>query len=277
MEQIDVLDFGYVKFIESWGSDERVVEAARMSTGKGFKGWSCWQCVECGLELENRQPHTSQPGVFCDNETNFERIPRDEKLLKYLWDNKHATPFEMAGAVVEVQAPILVFRQWHRHRTQSYNEMSARYAPLPDFNYVPTVERLMQAARKDPAHPQNKQAGTAKGAPELTEANAEIFREKLLKMYEQQQELYTLALGAGIPMELARVHLGVGRYSRMRASANLRNWLAFLALRDDEHAQLETRVFAQATSQLIRMRFPRTHELFTNSKLAEHIRAQEAR
>src|SRR5262249_23119190 len=124
---INVLDCGYVKLIESWGSDERIVEAARMSTGKGFKGWSCWRCKTCGLEWENRHPTTARPAEWCLNETEFERIPREEKFLKRLWDKKHASPFEMAGIVIEVQAPIFVFRQWHRHRTQSYNEHSARY------------------------------------------------------------------------------------------------------------------------------------------------------
>jgi flavin-dependent thymidylate synthase len=68
--------------------------------------------------------------------------PGDEKLLKYLWDNEHASPFEMAGRDLEVKAPIFVLREWMRHRTQSFNEMSARYVPLPNENYVPTAERL---------------------------------------------------------------------------------------------------------------------------------------
>lgn len=92
LPSIDLFDHGYVKEIEHWGSDERIVEAARMSTNKGFQGWDT-----------------------------------DAKLLRYLYEHKHFSPFEMAGMVVEVQAPIFVFREWHRHRTQSYNELSARY------------------------------------------------------------------------------------------------------------------------------------------------------
>jgi thymidylate synthase (FAD) len=113
MKTITVLDSGYVDFIESWGSDERIIEAARMSTAKGFNGWGTPEA------------------------------PGDEKLLAYLYNNNHATPFEMAGMVIEVKAPIFVFREWHRHRTQSYNEMSTRYVPLPDENYIPSIERLM--------------------------------------------------------------------------------------------------------------------------------------
>ncbi len=180
----------------------------------------------------------------------------DEKLLAYLWNNKHSTPFEMAGLVIEVKAPIFVFRQWHRHRTQSYNEMSARYTPLPDENYIPTVERLMIDATK------NKQAGRVKGAGELTEDDALHFLDSLAERYTEQQDLYDWALEQGVPKELARIHLPVARYSKMRASANLRNWLAFLTLRLDPHAQWEIQQYAKAIGKLLVNLFPRTWELF---------------
>ena len=226
-EQIKLLDHGYVRLVESWGADHRIVEAARMSTGKGFLGWG----------------DASKPG--------------DEKLLRYLWEHKHATPFEMAGMVVEVQAPIFVFREWHRHRTQSYNEMSARYMPLPDVNYVPTVERLMLGG----GH-LTKQAGTASGADALTVEAASDFRAYLHGHYVAAQILYEDALKRGVPKELARVVLPVGRYSRMRASANLRNWLAFLTLRMAPDAQWEIRQYANVVGGLVRELFPRTMQLF---------------
>ena len=103
-----VLDHGYVRFIEAYGSDQAVIEDARMSTNKGFQGWE-----------------------------------KDAKLLKYLYDHKHMTPFEGSGMKIEIVAPIFVFREWQRHRTQSYNEMSARYTPLPDVNYVPDRDRCI--------------------------------------------------------------------------------------------------------------------------------------
>ena len=224
-----VLDHGSVELIETWGSDERVIEAARMSTGKGFLGWGTADA------------------------------PGDEKLLAFLWNNKHATPFEMAGAIIEVQAPIFVFREWHRHRTQSYNEMSARYTPLPDVNYLPSVERLMRNSLT------NKQAGTVKGASALTELAAEHFRSELRDVYHRQQALYEWALGAGVPKELARVHLPVARYSRMRAGAVLRNWLAFLTLRMAPGAQWEIQEYARAVHGLLWSRFPRTMALFDGS------------
>lgn len=223
-----ILDYGYIKLIESWGTDERIVESARMSTAKGFEGWGTPEA------------------------------PGDEKLLAYLWNHAHATPFEMAGLTVEIQAPIFVFREWHRHRTQSYNEMSARYVPLPDTNYVPTVARLLAAGASG-----NKQAGTATGVEPMADAQkAQQYRSMLRSMYREQEELYQRALALGVPKELARIHLPVGRYSRMRASANLRNWLGFLTLRMAPAAQWEIRQYADAVGEIIARCFPRTWELF---------------
>ncbi len=249
-ERIAVLDHGYLELVESWGSDERIIEAARMSTGKGFLGWGERHDLTC----PSTQPKS--PGSPFGGECNCKPQPGDEKLLRYLWENKHATPFEMAGMTIVVQAPIFVFREWHRHRTQSYNEMSARYTPLPDLNYIPTVERLMVNSKT------NKQAGTIKGAEELTTVKASWFRNALETTYADLERLYQLALASGVPKELARVHLPVGRYSRMMASTDLRNWLAFLTLRMAPAAQFEIRQFANAVGTLIAKRFPRTWELF---------------
>jgi thymidylate synthase (FAD) len=230
---VKVLDHGYVNLVESYGSDERIIEAARMSTQKGFEGW--------GPREDGSQG--------------------DEKLLGYLWRNNHATPFEMGGAIIEVQAPIFVFREWHRHRTQSYNEMSARYAPLPDLNYIPTVERLMRGG----GH-LTKQAGSVDGADALTETRAETFQEVLANHYEDLENTYQLALREGVPKELARLVLPVGRYSRMRASANLRNWLGFLTLRLAPQAQWEIRQYAQAVHDVLVPLFPRTLGLFAEGR-----------
>ncbi len=262
-----ILNHGYLELVEAWGSDERIVEAARMSTGKGFLGWGSFRCEDCGHAENKRDAFLVNP--YNPDSLAYDQCPKcgkkhcrvegkegDEKLLAYLWSHKHATPFEMAGMIVEVKAPIMVYREWHRHRTQSYNEMSARYTPLPDENYIPTVERLMINSKT------NKQAGTIKGAAELTDAAATRFRMELEDMYQQQERLYQSALQSGVPKELARIHLPVGRYSRMRASANLRNWLAFLTLRMAPEAQWEIRQYANAVGELVANAFPRTWELF---------------
>ncbi len=258
-----ILDHGYVEYVEHWGSDERVIEAARMSTGKGFLGWGpVMKCRNCGDRFQGPDERpcpkpSGEPYVTAGRGGHhFEDVPGDEKLLRFLHSKKHTTPFEMAGLIVEVQAPIMVFREWHRHRTQSYNEMSARYTPLPDVNYIPSVERLMLNSKT------NKQAGTVAGANELTPEAADYFRTDLRAMYERQELLYQRALFDGVPKELARVHLPVGRYSRMRAGAVLLNWLRFLALRMAPDAQWEIRQYANAVGALIAERFPRTWTLF---------------
>lgn len=234
--KIDMLDHGYVEFVEAWGHgkdgdqpfenqddfERGIIEAARQSTQGSFRGWD-----------------------------------QDAKLLKYLYEHNHQTPFEFAGMVIEVQAPIFVFREWQRHRTQSFNEMSARYSPLPDLYYLPTLERVMM-----------QQAGNkqAEGSKQITEDDAKEFRLSLDISYWEFETRYRHALSIGIPKELARLGMPVGHYSRMRASANLRNWLSFLTLRMDPAAQWEIRQFANAVAQIIEANFPRTWELFKCGK-----------
>lgn len=228
LERIELLDHGYLFEVEHWGSDERIIDAARMSTDGGFVSW---------------EPYAGHP-------------KGDAGLLRYLYEHKHATPFEMAGMVIEVQCPIFVLRQWHRHRTQSYNEMSARYTPLPDMNYMPSVERCIPVAGT-----KNKQA---RGATEKVPTHGEVLHwlEHLKYAYNVAENTYQLGLSIGIPKEIARLPVPVARYSRMRASANLRNWLAFMTLRSDPHAQEEIRVFSDALGQHLEAAFPRTMELF---------------
>lgn len=228
MFEKQVLDHGYLKVIETWGSDEEIVATARMSTGKGFLGWG-------------------------DDEA-----PGDEKLLRFLYTNKHSTPFEFAGLTIEVQAPLMVFREWHRHRVPfGYSERSARYAPLPDFNYVPTVERLLRNSKT------NKQAGALKGADELDVDGARAWRSMLEQLYEQAECVYQAGLAAGVPKELARLCVPVGRYSTMRATGNLRGWLGFATLRSAPNAQEEIRLYSDVVLEALATAFPRTTALFT--------------
>ena len=230
--KIDVLDHGYVEYIEAWGMGREgttdfevgIIEAARQSTQGSFRGWG-----------------------------------EDHKLLKFLHDNGHATPFEFAGLVLEVQAPIFVFREWHRHRTQSYNEMSARYAPLPDLCYVPDWTNL---GERGTAASRNKQAA---GVALYDGQAAMEWHGELSEFYAAAEVLYQRALKAGVPKELARVTMPVGHYTRMRASANLRNWLSFLTLRMAPNAQWEIRQYANAVGLCIEQIFPQTWKLFTEA------------
>ena len=256
---IKVLDHGYVELIETWGSDERIIESARMSTNKGFQGWGPRHTNACMKSMISVNPDTGKFDHECSCDFNS---PGDEKLLRYLYEHKHMTPFEMAGMTIEVQAPIFVFREWHRHRTQSYNEMSARYTPMPDVNYVPSLERVMQTGGT------NKQSIGLDGKA-LDDYNASVWRQELQDLYTRAQEIYNMGLELGVPKELARLVLPVGRYSRMRASANLRNWLAFLTLRMDPAAQWEIRQYANTLHNQLAVLFPRVMTLFDEGQKDE--------
>lgn len=227
-----VLDHGYLKVTQSWGSDEDIISAARMSTGGGFKSW---------------KPYEGHP-------------KGDQGLLEYLYRNNHSTPFEMAGMTIEVSAPILVFRQWHRHRTQSYNEASARYSPLPDVHWLPSLERC-KPNDKDPSK-QKRSAESLRITKQLDQASLLDWQNSLSDLQIFSEDVYKKGLMIGVPKEVARAAVLVSRYSTMRASANLRNWLGFLTLRADPHAQEEIRVYAEALQTQLGMSFPRTLKLF---------------
>lgn len=266
--RVELLDHGYCELVETWGSDERIIESARMSTGKGFLGWGgrghpCPECRESDRlsdkdGLFKTYEHHEQARANCKTCQGSGTKPGDEKLLRFLWENAHATPFEMAGLTIETQAPIFVFREWHRHRIPfGYNELSARYTPIPDVNYVPTLERCMIGSDG-----KNKQTGTIAGAAVLTDEAALDWLGKLQDFYVVAEDLYQEGLRSGLPKELARIVIPVGRYSKMRATGNLRGWLAFLKLRTAKGAQYEIREYANAVGQMIAQAFPRTWELF---------------
>lgn len=123
----------------------------------------CTRCQKRTFVFLRSKPAEGVPFVDCGRGGHvFKDVPGDEKLLRHLYEAHHASPFEFAGMTIDVQAPIMCFREWHRHRTQSYSERSARYAPLPALDYLPTPERCMMLSK------QNKQAGALKGSEELT-------------------------------------------------------------------------------------------------------------
>ncbi len=214
---LKVLDHGYVRLIDFMGKDESIIEAARMSTGKGFEGWE-----------------------------------KDFSLLDFLWRNKHSSPFEMCEISFEIQAPIMVFREWHRHRTQSYSEFSARYAQMPNLHYLPEAARIRTQGKM------NKQ-----GSDEAMDAG---YAMELIKdLRDEQEHIYTNYEGAiakGVAKEIARINTPVSRYSKMRAKTDLLNWLRFLNLRMRPNAQMEIRQYAEVVGQMIQWIFPKTFQLF---------------
>lgn len=247
---VQLFDYGYVQPIEFWGDDRRVIEAARMSTNKGFLGWGPKHDESCTL---------SKPFFGTASEDVCACSPKqgDEKLLKYLWDHKHHTPFEMGGMIVEVKAPIFVARQWFRHRTFSYNEWSARYSELEEEFYTPAIERILAGGQSK----SNKQASGEEISPETALQIQHEIRDSSVAAFESYQRM----LKAGLSRELARTVLPVNYYTKFRVSGNLRNWLGFCRLRNAEDAQYEIRQYSYTVTGLLGEKFPRTVELFLRS------------
>lgn len=215
-----------VELIDSMGSDVSLARAAWISTGPD------------------------------EREKEDGRI---EGLLRYLMKHRHGTPFEHATVTFRVSAPIMVFREWHRHRVQSYNEQSGRYSVFTPEFYIPGPDRPLinigTSARPvmGPADPESHRA----------------FVDDLIEGYEAQWKRYEHALNSGISNEMARLHLPVAIVSNMYATANLRAWLHFLGLRTSEpnatfqgHPQWEIVQAAKQVEQHLRTLFPITLAVF---------------
>jgi thymidylate synthase (FAD) len=202
-EKVDVLDHGFVRLVDSMGGDLAISRAAR---------------------------------------TSYDAPPREEdsRLIGYLWKHKHTSPFEAVVMTFEVKAPIFVFRQWHRHRTWSYNELSARYKELPEEFYVPAADQIGVQSTD------NKQMRVNQ-----TRDDAEAIRDEIRATCKLMFVSYRRQLAAGVPRELARGVLSFNTYSHMFATVNLLNLFRFCKLRTHEHAQHEIRVYAYAMLDLV--------------------------
>lgn len=260
--EIKVLDHGYVRLIDYMGSDQAVVESARMSTGRNFVSWEpysrCKRCNETWLWQNGQIPSTCRRGELmgasCDS-FYFEHFNRgDLGILEFMYANKHMTPFECGGEMmVEVQAPIFVFREWHRHRTQSYSEFSARYSQMPNLHFLPELSRFQLQSQTD-----RQNSSPTIMDRDVAQAHCEVMKTEQLTVYDHYDEMIDL----GLAKEVARINTPVSRYSRMRAKTDLRNWLGFLLLRKAPNAQLEIRQYADALAEMVKFIWPRTYALF---------------
>lgn len=255
--RFDVLDHGYVRLIDKMGSDEDVVSDARVSTGRGFESWEPYErCSKCEeVRLKEAPKHEELPFAekeVCEHE--WVSYPRgDLGLLDTLYREEHTTPFELGGELkIEVQAPIMVFREWHRHRVQAYSELSARHTQMPNLHYLPEIERFQKQS------PKNKQMCEGQVEVEIAKDLRDAFEKEQINIYSQ----YEVALKSGLAKEVSRINTPVSRYSRMRAKASLRNWLHFLNLRLRPNAQWEIRQYAEAVAKIIQTHWPRTYDLF---------------
>lgn len=225
-EKIKVLDHGYVRLVEHMGSDLSIVRNARVSYDAEWR--------------------------------SGEDTGKDEKLIRYLMKNRHTSPFEAVTFTFDVKAPIFVFRQWHRHRTWSFNEISARYAALPDEYYVPEPDKITTQSTD------NKQMRTNQRHPE-----AHGFAHRIEVGCRAAHREYQSLIEGGCPRELARGVLPVNTYSHMFATVDLHNLFHFLNLRLHVHAQYEIRVYAEAMLTILEGIIPVAVKAFRDAMKGE--------
>lgn len=219
MSKIDVLNRGHVRLVESMGSDLSVVRNARVSYDAEWRAG--------------------------------EDEGKDAKLIDYLLRNGHTSPFEAVTFTFDTKMPIFVYRQLHRHRTWSFNEISARYSELPEEYYIPEVSQITGQSTT------NKQMRTDEIHP-----MAEQFQAAMIDQCATAFSLYKRMIAQGCPRELARGVLPVFTYSHCFGTVNLLNLMKFLKLRLHSHSQYEIRVMAQAMLELVRPIVPVTIAAF---------------
>lgn len=215
-DKINVLDKGFIRLVDFMGGDNRVVSSARVSFGAVSKGEE-----------------------------------QDKRLIKYLLEHAHHTPFEHCYFQFHICCPIFVARQWMRHRWGSYNEVSARYTQVKDEFYIPSQFRGQDTKNKQGSVP-----------------TSSLDQAALIKLYEDSVEAsyaaYKKLIEAGVAREMARGVLPVCQYTQFYWSVNARSLLNFLSLRTDKHAQWEIRVYADAIAKIFQEKMPWSWEAFEN-------------
>lgn len=216
---VNVLDHGHVRLVDSMGSDLSVVRSARVSYDAEWR--------------------------------TGDDAGKDEKLINYLLKNGHTSPFESAQFTFDVKCPLFVARQWMRHRTWSYNEVSARYSQLPAEMYVPHPN-VLGVQSKD-----NKQMRyISEVMTDEQWASAVMTSETISAANQNAYDIYQNLIDNGVPRELARGVLPMNTYTHFFATVDLHNLMHFLRLRLHEHAQYEIRVYAEAMLELVRPAVP---------------------
>ena len=231
---IEVLEHGFIRVIDYMGDDSSIVQSARVSYGKGTK-----------------------------------KISNDKGHIKYFMRHRHTTPFEMCEIKFHIKLPIFIARQWIRHRTANVNEYSARYSILDKEFYIPSAENLAAQSAIN-----NQGRGDA-----LTDDEASNVIQILKKDAEQTYSNYETLLNessegniiderkSGIARELARMNLTLNTYTQWYWKIDLNNLLHFLALRADDHAQYEIRVYADAMLDIVKKWVPLTYEAFEDYRI----------
>ncbi|MGD1015378.1 MAG: FAD-dependent thymidylate synthase [Roseiarcus sp.] len=228
---IPVLDHGFIRLIDYMGNDDAIVQAARVSYGRGTKAAS-----------------------------------DDRALIRYLMRNRHTSPFEMAEIKLHVRLPIFVARQWIRHRTASVNEYSARYSVLEREFYVPEVEAVgAQSTANRQGRRGDFDPAEAQLVADIFKSDAERAYGRYLELLNQDAEGNVLsATRTGVARELARIDLPLSFYTQWYWKIDLHNLLSFLSLRAHPNAQLEIRAYAQEILKIVAVWVPHTYEAFVD-------------
>ena len=212
-EAIPILDHGFIRVIDYMGDDTSIVQAARVSYGKGTK-----------------------------------KVSTDSGLIKYLMRHWHSTPFEMCEIKYHVKLPIFIARQWIRHRTANVNEYSARYSILDKEYYLPSIENLAAQSQSNRQGRGDVLSGVeAKNVFDLLKKDAEQTYDNYETMLNERFDGSVIdKKQVGLARELARMNLTLNSYTQWYWKTDLLNLLNFLFLRADSHAQYEIRVYAEA-------------------------------
>ncbi len=233
-EAIPVLDHGFIRVVDYMGDDSSVVQAARVSYGKGTK-----------------------------------KVSTDSGLIKYLMRHWHSTPFEMCEIKYHVKLPIFIARQWIRHRTANVNEYSARYSILDKEFYLPEPEHL---AAQSQINRQGRgdvlKGDQAKKVLDLLKNDAEQTYKNYEEMLNERYDGTVIEEGkSGLARELARMNLTLNTYTQWYWKTDLLNLMNFLRLRADRHAQYEIRAYADAMLDTVKKWVPITYEAFMDYRV----------
>ncbi|BBK43701.1 flavin-dependent thymidylate synthase [Allostella vacuolata] len=233
-QPLPVLDHGFVRVIDYMGDDAAVVQAARVSYGRGTR-----------------------------------KVSEDRALINYLMRHRHTSPFEMCEIKLHVKLPVFVARQWIRHRTASVNEYSARYSVLDREFYIPAPEHLAaQSASNRQGRGAVLDGADAARVLDILRADATRTYDHYLEMLNESEAGETLDPDRpGLARELARMNLPVNVYTQWYWKTDLHNLLHFLSLRADPHAQYEIRAYADAMIEAVRRWVPMVHDAFLDYRM----------
>ncbi len=233
-QPIPVLDHGFVRVIDYMGDDSAIVQAARVSYGRGTK---------------------------AANE--------DRGLIRYLMRHRHSTPFEMCEIKFHVKLPIFVARQWIRHRTSNVNEYSARYSILDREFYIPAPDKLAaQSSSNRQGRGEVLEGAEAARVLDLLREDATRNYDHYIEMLNEDEAGNILDPSRqGLARELARMNLTLNAYTQWYWKCDLHNLLNFLALRADAHAQFEIRAFAEAMLSTVEAWVPLAYAAFRDYRL----------